>query len=101
MKRGSVESPLQVQRAVWVAGCCRLEPNLDEVAGTAVDVDVVQLQADHLAGLGDDKCGTGQLGLGGHEGEVAVGGQHVQTSWATNKNMTMTMVMRITPYKLL
>lgn len=85
------------------AGCCRLEPNLDEVAGAAVDVDVVQLQADHLAGLGDDKCGTGQLGLGGHEGEVAVGGQHVQTSWATNRNMTMTMVMvmRTTLYMLL
>lgn len=57
------------------------KPNLDEVAGLAVDVDVVQLQADDLAGLGDDKRSAGQLRFGGHEGEVAVGGQHVQTPW--------------------
>lgn len=70
---------------VWAAGCCAAEPNLDEVAGAAVDVDVVQLQADQLAGLGDDERSAGQLWLGGHEGEVAVGGQHVQTSWASTR----------------
>jgi len=54
--------------------------NLDEVSGAAVDVDVGQLQADDLVGLSDDEGGAGQLWLRRHEGEVALGGQHVQTS---------------------
>lgn len=55
--------------------------NLDEVPGAAVDADVIQLQTDDLIGLADDEGGAGQLWLGCGEGEVAVGGQHVQASW--------------------
>lgn len=55
--------------------------NLDEVPGAAVNADVIQLQTDDLIGLADDEGGAGQLWLGCGEGEVAVGGQHVQASW--------------------
>lgn len=58
--------------------------NLDEVSGAAVDTDVRQLQTDDLTGLGDDESSTGQLRLRRHEGEVTVGGQHVQTSYKSH-----------------
>lgn len=62
--------------------------NLDEVSGAAVDVDVRQLQADDLTGLGDDESSTGQLWPRRHKGKVAIGGKHVQTSYAAYTNIT-------------
>lgn len=60
--------------------------NLDEVSGTAVDTDVRQLQTDDLTGLSDDESSTGQLWLRRHESEVAISGQHVQTSYKPHRH---------------
>lgn len=64
--------------------------NLDEVPSAAVDADVIQLQTDDLIGLADDEGGAGQLWLGCGEGEVAVGGQHVQASWRQKQTLIPT-----------
>lgn len=68
-------------RYFWV-----VEPNLDEVPGVAVDADVSKLQTDDLTGLSDDKSSTGKLWLRRHKGEVAISGQHVQTSYKPHTN---------------
>ena len=85
-------------KRVW--GMCgwnfgRVEPNLYEVSAAAVDVDVGQLQADDLTGLGDDESSAGQLWPRRHEGEVAIGGQHVQTPYEPHTHTHYWFIMTL------
>lgn len=87
MKQNSGAEPWTSCLQAEVCGChfwWRGGADLDEVSGAAVDADVRQLQTDDLTGVCDDEGGAGQLWLRRHEGEGAVGGEHVQTSCNTH-----------------
>lgn len=68
--------------------------NLNEISSAAVDADVRQLQTDDLTWLGDDESSAGQLWPRCNKGEVAISGQHVQTSYRhthIHTHITMTV----------